>query len=92
MYSRGRRGAPAKGVGRVTGARVQISPSPPIKSTTAMLWAFSFAIKGFLGVWVFVLRAKREGSVLMENGMPTDSETKKGENEAKMAEKYVNKL
>ena len=26
-YSRGRRGAPAKGVGRVTGARVQISPS-----------------------------------------------------------------
>ena len=25
----GRRGAPAKGVGRVTGARVQISPSPP---------------------------------------------------------------
>ncbi len=27
-YSRGRRGAPAKGVGRVTGARVQISPSP----------------------------------------------------------------
>ena len=31
MYSRGRRGAPAKGVGRVTGARVQISPSPPTK-------------------------------------------------------------
>ena len=29
MYSRGRRGAPAKGVGRVTGARVQISPAPP---------------------------------------------------------------
>ena len=29
-YSRGRRGAPAKGVGRATGARVQISPSPPI--------------------------------------------------------------
>ena len=32
-YSRGRRGAPAKGVGRVTGARVQISPSPPYKDT-----------------------------------------------------------
>ena len=32
-YSRGRRGAPAKGVGRATGARVQIPPSPPkIKS------------------------------------------------------------
>ena len=28
-YSRGRRGSPAKGVGRVTGARVQIPPSPP---------------------------------------------------------------
>ena len=28
-YSSGRRGAPAKGVVRVTGARVQISPSPP---------------------------------------------------------------
>ena len=27
-YSRGRRGAPAKGVGRATGARVQIPPSP----------------------------------------------------------------
>ena len=27
-YSRGRRGAPAKGIGRVTGARVQIPPSP----------------------------------------------------------------
>ena len=29
MYSRGRRGAPAKGVGRETVARVQIPPSPP---------------------------------------------------------------
>ena len=30
----GRRGAPAKGVGRIlTGARVQISPSPPEKTT-----------------------------------------------------------
>ena len=28
-YSRGRRGAPAKGVGRVTGAKVQILSSPP---------------------------------------------------------------
>ena len=28
-YSSGERGAPAKGVGRVSGARVQISPSPP---------------------------------------------------------------
>ena len=28
-YSRGRRGAPAKGVVRETAARVQIPPSPP---------------------------------------------------------------
>ena len=57
-----------------------------------MLWTFSFAIKGFLGVWVFVSRAKREGSGLTVNGMPTGSETKMSENGAKMAEKYVNKL
>ena len=30
-YSRGRRGAPAKGVGRETGARVQIPLSPPYR-------------------------------------------------------------
>ena len=30
QYSRGWRGAPAKGIGRVTGARVQISPAPPL--------------------------------------------------------------
>ena len=35
-YSRGRRGAPAKGVGRVTGAKVQILSSPP-KKTVALL-------------------------------------------------------
>ena len=29
QYSSGRRGAPAKGVGRETGARVQIPPAPP---------------------------------------------------------------
>ena len=57
-----------------------------------MLWTFSFAIKGFFGVWVFALGAKRAGSVLTVNGMPTDSETKKSENGAKMVEKYVNKL
>ena len=31
-YSSGRRGAPAKGVGRVTGAEVQIFSSPPEKA------------------------------------------------------------
>lgn len=46
-YSRGRRGAPAKGIGRVTGARVQIPLSPlgRIKLTTIWLRAFSM---GFL--------------------------------------------
>ena len=32
QYSSGRRGAPAKGIGRETGARVQISPAPPLLS------------------------------------------------------------
>ena len=48
-YSRGRRGAPAKGVGRVTGARVQISPSPPkrlckyyLKSMVCMVFFLDF--------------------------------------------------
>ena len=31
-YSRGRRGAPAKGIGRETGARVQIPPSTLIRN------------------------------------------------------------
>ena len=35
-YSRGRRGAPAKGVGRESGARVQISPSPPHLGVTSV--------------------------------------------------------
>ena len=39
-YSRGWRGAPAKGVGRATGARVQISPAPP-------LWIKSLVKQGF---------------------------------------------
>ena len=32
-YSSGRRGAPAKGIGRETGARVQIPLSPPLKNS-----------------------------------------------------------
>ena len=45
-YSRGRRGAPAKGVGRVTGARVQISPSPFSKNPSTMRFdGFFVAIK-----------------------------------------------
>ena len=45
MYSRGRRGAPAKGVGRVTVARVQISPSPPKESKLNInLLSFTFSL------------------------------------------------
>ena len=47
---------------------------------------FFFCYQRIFGVWVFVSKSKREGSVLTGNGMPTDSETKKGENEAKMTE------
>ena len=43
-YSRGWRGAPAKGVGRETGARVQISLSPPLKKIKLN---FLFEIKFF---------------------------------------------
>ena len=43
-YSRGRRGAPAKGVGRVTGARVQIPPSPfGVLETTGESSSFWFS-------------------------------------------------
>ena len=47
-YSRGRRGAPAKGVGRVTGARVQIPPSPPTKTPRKL-----GTLPSNLGVFVF---------------------------------------
>ena len=49
-YSRGRRGAPAKGVGRVTGARVQIPLSPLL--ALPLIWSEMFAYAGisvFLG-------------------------------------------
>ena len=45
-YSRGRRGAPAKGVGRATGARVQI-PLSPLKKETSLRCLFF--------VWQFTL-------------------------------------
>ena len=40
MYSSGRRGAPAKGVGRVTGAVVQIHSSPPKQKKTGFYLSF----------------------------------------------------
>ena len=49
MYSRGRRGAPAKGVGRETVARVQIPPSPPrIPHKQAVYAVFLFAVTHFI--------------------------------------------
>ena len=49
-YSRGWRGAPAKGVDRETGARVQISLTPPLKKLTLKhrLRVFLFAKKAYL--------------------------------------------
>ncbi len=43
----GRRGAPAKGVGRVTGARVQIPPSPPANIIRILQYMRYFTL-GFL--------------------------------------------
>ena len=45
-YSRGRRGAPAKGVGRVTGAEVQIFSSPPKTGTHFVCLFFLFGGEG----------------------------------------------
>ena len=42
MYSSGRRGAPAKGVGRVTGAVVQIHSSPPKQKRQVFTCLFCF--------------------------------------------------
>ena len=43
-YSSGWRGAPAKGVGRVTGARVQI-PDPPPKTSNNFVRCFFVVFK-----------------------------------------------
>ena len=52
-YSSGRRGAPAKGVGRVTGAEVQIFSSPPIKKDR--IYACLFLLLGGKRVLHFLL-------------------------------------
>ena len=53
-YSSGWRGAPAKGVGRATGARVQIPDSPPETSSFILdvfyrenYWAFIFLVNSY---------------------------------------------
>lgn len=45
QYSSGRRGAPAKGVGRETGARVRISLAPPFKDKKTMNFVFFYFLK-----------------------------------------------
>ena len=44
QYSSGWRGAPAKGIGRLRGARVQISPAPPLKKQSLLSKIVSFFI------------------------------------------------
>ena len=56
-YSRGRRGAPAKGVGRVTGARVQI-PLSPLQIPCSNEWGFLFKkcfIKGEISMIIPII-------------------------------------
>ena len=59
-YPRGRRGSPAKGVGRETGARVQIPPSAPLKSLENSMFSRLFAMQlripfylHFIDFWYF---------------------------------------
>ena len=47
-YSSGRRGAPAKGIGRETGARVQIPPSPFARAAEKTLKNFEKSLKKLL--------------------------------------------
>ena len=60
-YSSWWRGAPAKGVGRVTGARVRVSPSAPEKAQGFFLCAFSFCI------YEFVWRDSNSSSVFLRS-------------------------
>ena len=47
-YSRGRRGAPAKGVVRETAARVQIPPSPPLSHNPNIYFTKDFIILDYV--------------------------------------------
>ena len=69
-YSRGRRGAPAKGVGRATGARVQIPLSPlatlPRVRKEISIVDISFFVEAFLVIshkeqWLVSLRHQNHG-------------------------------
>ena len=51
-YSRGRRGAPAKGVGRATGARVQIPLSP--FSSQSQEWEVLYRTSQFFAQGVLI--------------------------------------
>ncbi len=63
-YSRGRRGAPAKGVGRETGARVQIPPSPPEKAPHFRAGLFTL----FAGIWSRPPPAADAGRIFWRSG------------------------
>ena len=56
-YSSGRRGAPAKGVGRVTGAEVQIFSSPPSETKIELIrfWSFLMPIFRLFVVFKFLI-------------------------------------
>ena len=63
-YSRGRRGAPAKGVGRVTGARVQIPLSPLKKGNLEEFQGFLFWKSGHrLAIVIYRLHRKKENDL-----------------------------
>ena len=70
-YSRGRRGAPAKGVGRVTGARVQISPSPPYKDTIE-IWTLKFGVNGVFIIKPSIYAAFRGRIFFLPAGLKTE--------------------
>ena len=55
-YSRGRRGAPAKGVGRGTAARVRIPLSPPVKKHVDLRSTFFIYFNDFLSIDVQIYR------------------------------------
>ena len=59
-YSSGRRGAPAKGVGRVTGAEVQIFSSPPKQKRQDLCLSFLFCLRRIWTTTRRVLPARKE--------------------------------
>ena len=69
----GRRGAPAKGVGRETGARVQISPTPPKRKSCSLerLFLFNFYERFELVIGVLPKRRRANKAKLCASISPT---------------------